>query len=265
MEETHIVSMVELALSQPDMREWGPFGTDEGVDAVFSVGNPCEGHGPALPRDIDDRVAKSLAVEASNRTGAHYCGHVPYTSDRVGEIARDWSPLWVPEDEMVDGMGHYIRDYIERHGLDFQRVLVVNGHGGNNFLGQREEELRHIAGIGIEVVIPFAGMDAGHADTPEHSVAAYLGLVDSAKLEDMNSVIERDPKEALSRWPPIGGLGGYLTFGGDRYAELQKKEYGLTRCLDGFLSDRRIVADPVRGHTMYDRMLEAVCDRIGMA
>lgn len=241
------------------LRNWGPFGRTENHVGVFTVGNPCEGHGPALPRDIDDRVVKALAFRACDATGAYYCGHVPFTSDRVGSIATAWSPLWIPESEMITRTAEFIRTYLGMTRLDFQRVCLLNGHGGNNFIASRQDELSEKAGRPIEFIIPFEGVETGHADTLEHSVAAYLGLVDAGKLARMNALIRKDPKEALRRWPPIGGLGGYLIFGGKKFAELRRPEYGLTECLEGFLADREIRADMILGRKLFDDMLSAAC------
>jgi len=236
---------------------WGPFGRGENRVAVFTVGNPCEGHGPALPRDIDDRVVKALALGACDATGAYYCGHIPFTSDRVGRIALAWSPLWIPENEMVTKTTKFMRTYLGMVGLDFQRICLLNGHGGNNFIAGRQEELSEKTGRPVEFVIPFEGVETGHADTLEHSVAAYLGLVDAGKLATMNDLVRRDPKKALRRWPPIGGLGGYIMFGGEEFSELRKPEYGLTKCLEGFLADREIRADMTLGRNLFDDMLAA--------
>ena len=241
------------------LTNWGPFGVNENRVAVFTVGNPCEGHGPALPRDIDDRVVKTLALKACDAEGAYYCGHVPFTSDRVGRIALAWSPLWIPENEMITRTARFIGNYLGMAGLDFQRVCLLNGHGGNNFIAGRKMELSRKAGRPIEFVIPFEGIETGHADTLEHSVAAFLGLIDAGKLATMNALVRRDPEKALRRWPPIGGLGGYLIFGGEEFSELRKPEYGLTKCLDGFLKDREIRADMTLGRNLFDGMLVRTC------
>ncbi len=239
--------------------EWGPFGEEENQCAVFTVGNPCEGHGPALPRDIDDRVVKALAARAADRTGSCYCAHVPYTSDRVGEIARAWSPLWIPQEEMVEKTCSFISAHLGTHPIRFRRIVLLNGHGGNNFMSVHEGAMSERIGLPFTFLIPFLGVEAGHADTPEHSVAAYLGLVDRTKLNEVNAVAKSDPREALRRWPPLGGLGGYILYGGDRFAELRKPEYGLVQCLSRFLEDRQIIADHAQGGEMFETMLSAAC------
>ena len=57
----------ELSL-EGKMDNWGPFGENEGKWLIFSMGNPEEGHGYALPRNIDDLVGQYTALLFSSRS-----------------------------------------------------------------------------------------------------------------------------------------------------------------------------------------------------
>ncbi|GAI26887.1 unnamed protein product, partial [marine sediment metagenome] len=75
---------------------------------------------------------------------------------------------------------------------------------------------------------------AGHAGHFEHSLGAALGVLDEKKLKIMNDELERDFDAALNKWPPIGGLGGFLIKGGKYVEALGTKEddtHGLWNCL----------------------------------
>ena len=75
---------------------------------------------------------------------------------------------------------------------------------------------------------------AGHAGHFEHSVAAALGILDEEKLKIMNEELEKDFEAAIQKWPPIGGLGGFLMAGGKYVEAIGTKDndkHGLWNCL----------------------------------
>ena len=50
----------------------------------------------------------------------------------------------------------------------------------------------------------------------------------------MNQELEKDFEAALKKWPPLGGLGGFLLAGGEYTEALGTKEndkFGLWKCL----------------------------------
>ena len=80
---------MEGTLTNDTMKQWGPHPNRQSDILIYSMGSLDEGHGPALSRQNDDLVVIRIATQVSERTGFPYRGHLPYSSDRAGEIARD--------------------------------------------------------------------------------------------------------------------------------------------------------------------------------
>ena len=240
------------------MKDRGPFGKKENKSIIFSVGNSNEAHGYALPRDIDGRQARWVAINAANEAGARYVAHIPYSTDRVGDIAINWSPNYIPIDEFFDKITEFMKFHIQllnKYNLEFEKIIIVNFHGGNIFPHKKIKKMREMLGsykIKTSGPFDFQNIDEeklrywlkrvspGHADTTEHSIAAVLGLVDYKKLEEMNNLISKDMNKALKRWPAIGGLGGYLEFGGEEFDPLRVPKIGLVACYEKFKEEKKI-------------------------
>jgi creatinine amidohydrolase/Fe(II)-dependent formamide hydrolase-like protein len=210
----------------------GPFSELNRRVLVFSIGARNEGHGRALPSNIDDYMGLYGASNIAMRLGLTYVAHIPYSSDRWDNVATDWNPGCLPKQEFESKVIQFLKQMITiQMTLDNSptHVVVVGGHGGNNFLADDdvikriEHELKaHFkTDIGFYYAAPFKGVkvqstnkphdsvDITHADDGEHSVAEFLGLVDQRKLEEINEVARRDPDEASLLDPPIMGLSYY--------------------------------------------------------
>ena len=73
-----------------------------------------------------------------------------------------------------------------------------------------------------------------HAGHFEHSLGAALGVLDEEKLDIMNEELERDFDAALAKWPPLGGLGGFLLAGEEYTKALGTRDndkFGLWKCM----------------------------------
>lgn len=257
------------------MDDWGPFGKDEGKWLIFSIGNPEEGHGYALPRIIDDFFSQRVAHLISCKTGSRYCAHIPWGTDNFVSIARDWAPRIIPVEELVENLKSFIKYFIDIYkamGLPASRVLIFSGHGGNDPLANYREELQ--TSLNLEKLLMAPSEDladknmerilteldelskkiakegekpskikrqlvtilttAGHAGHFEHSIGAALGVLDGKKLKIMNEELANDFEGALDKWPPLGGLGGFL-LAGKRYTDLigteENDPHGLWNCL----------------------------------
>ncbi len=233
---------------------------------LYSLGSIDEAHGPALPRWIDDHLAARTALDVSVRTGFPYRKHLPYVSDRVGKIARDWCPLWVPPNVMARRVAADIRGDIALWARPVSRVALINGHGGNNFLKEREQALSMAVGVPVFFAVPLEGdgvvvprfgrIRCSHADSGEHSLAAFLGVLDENRLRSVNAAASRDPRKALTRWKALAGLGWYVLYGGPRFEALRKPEYGLLRTAEDFLANPVILGNADIGRKLYTDHLE---------
>ena len=258
------------------MDNWGPFEQNEGKWLIFSIGNPYEGHGYALPRNMDDFFGQRVAHLISCKIGSRYVGHIPWTTDAAGGAARDWAPKFIPIQELVPRVIGFLKVFIDAYkemDLPADKVFIFTGHGGNNSLADHADEIRQELGLKDLIItttddivnnankimeaskelteeLAKNGEDkrkiaktlvkilltAGHASHMEHSLAASIGILDEEKLKEMNKLLSIDFEKALSKWPPIGGLGGYLLAGG-KYSEVfgteKDDKFGLWKCFKG--------------------------------
>ncbi|MHA2246230.1 MAG: hypothetical protein ACXADY_14795 [Candidatus Hodarchaeales archaeon] len=272
------------------MSEWGPFEPVSSNTLVFSMGNPWEGHGPALSPDNDSRCANFVTYHVSERSGAKFVAHIPYTTDQVGDIALDWSPAYIPMEECVNKSVEYVEYHckiLQEIGINFSRIFIINGHGGNYGVDKFSiwDELKtkfrlsdlvfvNTYEVDIEEALKTqnysnetreayltAVQTGGHADTIEHSNATVYGGVDYGKFYNMNNFIFKSGTDAaLKKWPVLGGLGGYLKFGGERFEPLRK--VGLERCLKQFEEDGQILLFPELGKKFMEHLINTICRRI---
>lgn len=235
----------------------------------FSVGNDFEAHGPALPPETDSLMARAFAFNFSVEYGVYYVAHIPYTSDRVGAIAKAWSPLFMEWKDFVDKTVAFIKWHLARFPWKPERIIIFVGHGGLMELFSMNEELGKrlgvkvrtgfVAGVGqvelpanLEARETVQGILAGageHAYILEHSAAAALGFLDEAKLEMINREAAQDPEAVLKKWPALAGLGGYLLFGDKKVSE-PLKAAGLEYVLKDFLKRKKLVVSRELGEIL---------------
>ena len=128
------------------MDDWGPFGKNEGKWLIFSIGNPVEGHGYALPRNIDDLHSQRIAHLISCKIGARYIAHIPWATDNFTAIAKDWAPKSIPVEEIVPKITEFLRFHIDiykKMDLPTSNIFIYSGHGGNRPLAQYADEIKN--------------------------------------------------------------------------------------------------------------------------
>jgi creatinine amidohydrolase/Fe(II)-dependent formamide hydrolase-like protein len=272
------------------MSDWGPFELVSSNTLIFSMGNPCEGHGPALSPDNDSRCANFIAYHVSERSGANFVAHIPYTTDQVGDIALDWSPTYIPMEECVNKCVAFIEYHckiLQEREINFSRIFIINGHGGNYGVDKyliwdelktqfRLSDLRFVNTYEVDIDEVLQSQNysnetrdsyltavktGGHADTIEHSIATLYGGVDYSKFYKMNNFIIKNSSEAaLRKWPVLGGLGGYLKFGGERYEPL--RQVGLERCLRQFEEDGQIFLFPELAQIVIEHLIKRISSMV---
>lgn len=204
---------------------------------IFSMGNENEKHGPALPLDIDSRVAKRIALSISEKTGANYCGHFPFSTDQLGEIAKLWSPNYLDYNECLKKLSEFLAFYLNfnNEGKRVEFIFIINAHGGNSIFKDKgmiikEEALKHVnTSIALKEVYFINGININkeeeqvitarygkrnfvHADTLEHSIAKAIGCIIPDGLIKLNTMLATDIENTLTVYPEIGGLLGYREY-----------------------------------------------------
>ncbi len=146
--------------------------------AVLPVGS-TEQHGPHAPLGLDSITAESIADEGAERYAAEHGTEVlvgpTIPVGIAAEHRRFDGTLWVSEDTFRA----YVTETIESlaaHGFD--RVVVVNGHGGN--VDALNELCGQVSRAGDAYTVQYTWFDAvafddlGHAGPAETSMIRHL-------------------------------------------------------------------------------------------
>ena len=240
---------------------------------IFSIGAHFENHGKALPPNIDDFIARHLAIKLSQEIDCDYVGHLPYCGDREGKKAKDWNPGVMEKKIVVNGIISDIKnEIVKRKKLDLPSplcIILVSGHGGNNYLAEEQEKIGRITKVPFLYLPPFSKvsikhkklgkLEMTHADHAEHSVADYLGLLKTKNLQRINNLARKDPSRALKEDPAIMGLGGYVLpeLGGEKYKSLRDRHPELVKMAKNFiLKDKKIIVDKKDGKILIEMAIK---------
>lgn len=240
---------------------------------IFSIGAHFENHGKALPMNIDDHIARHLANRLSQEINCDYVGHLPYCGDREGKNARDWNPGVMEKKVVLNGIISDIKnEIIKRNDLNLPPplcIVLVSGHGGNNYLVEEQEKIGHATNVPVLYLPPFSQislkhkkfgqLEMTHADHAEHSVADYLGLLDRRNLRKINNLARKDPIKALKNDPAIMGLGGYVLpeLGGKKYKSLRERHPELVKMARKFINkDKKIIVDKKVGELFIETAIK---------
>lgn len=167
--------------------------------AVLPVGS-CEQHGGRLPLLTDAILAEHFAGLLARSLGAAcmpplcYATSHEHTGFRGSFSLRPETAMAVVRD-LIDGL--------ERQGFD--RVVVVNGHGGNFFIGPVIREInaqdRPIKALMVECGAAFDRSAEG-ARLGEGEL--HAGASEISRILAIRPEVVRPPEDAL---PPGGGIG----------------------------------------------------------
>jgi len=239
--------------------------------AVLSMGNACEAHGPGLAPDIDDRTGAAVAVRVACATGARYVGHVPYATDGIGDLAREWSPEYLPFDDFYDRTSRFattlLRAFYDEAGAPRPNVVAfISGHGGNGALAAH---LLRLAGdLGVERCLYSLSMrvPVQHADGVEHSVARALGpgCVNDEAIRRVNESMRDDASlfETMAHDPAVSGMAGFYVFGDNRFDAVRRRYSGVKTSVAALVAERRIDCDKARGEGVLEASVAAISSEL---
>ena len=165
--------------------------------ALLPVGS-TEQHGPHAPLGTDAIAAQAVAQAGADATDREVV-IAPSIDVGVSEEHRAFSgSLWVSEDTFRA----YVRETIEalaHHG--FERVVIVNGHGGNT--AALREVCARISRGGDAYVVPFTWFEAIDPDGIEmgHAGPVETALLEHVAPESVDGEAKQNAGEdAADRW-----------------------------------------------------------------
>lgn len=196
---------------------------DAGALPVLTVGS-VEQHANHLPVDTDSLSAYQMTLRAAARCSAVHVLVLPPPSFGFSPHHRAWPGTITLSLETFNGLVTDVIDSLHRTG--FKRMLIVNGHGGNQ--GPLTSTTTAAASRGIEVgfitylnpgkkqwqeVLPGAMRDVAHACAYETSLVMALrpGEADRIAAKIVGLPPRLEPCYAAGNAPdPIKAAGGYF-------------------------------------------------------
>ncbi|MDG5757940.1 creatininase family protein [Natronococcus sp. A-GB1] len=219
--------------------------------AVVPVGS-TEQHGPHAPLGTDVLTAEAVADAALERSDREVV-RAPAIPVGIAEEHRQFpGTMWVSEDTFRS----YVRESVEslaHHGFD--RVVLVNGHGGNI------DALREVGGrltrSGEAYAVPFTwfGAVGDHSSDMGHG-----GPLETALVRHVNPDLVHEDRLEDARDGGADGWGEWTSYANLAYDSAE-------------FTDNGVVGDPTdgderRGEELLelaadalDRLLEAVAER----
>ena len=180
-----------------------------------------EQHGPHLPLDTDTRIA----VEVASRVAAELHGVLvaPVLAITAsGEHAGFPGTLSVG----TDVVARMIVEIVRTAGPEFERIVVINGHGGNLAALRSAREVCEREGRAFEIWwprVPGGDAHAGHTETSVMlafaSDSVLLDRAEAGATAPIDELVEEMRAEGVAAVSPNGVLGdptGATAAEGDR-------------------------------------------------
>ena len=180
---------------------------EPGSTLLIPLGS-TEQHGPHLPLDTDARIAGTIARRAAADTGAVVAPVLPYGAS--GEHAGFAGTLSLG----VEVLQAVLVEVVRSAALSFERIIFVNGHGGNHeAVTVAVRQLRNEGHNLLSWSPVIAGGDA-HAGRTETSLMlaiapelVRLELAEAGNTEPLADLIDRLRSDGLADVSANGVLG----------------------------------------------------------
>jgi len=193
---------------------------------VLALGSHEEKHGAALPPDTDAKLASHIALEAAKRTGAKFLGVIFASYELPGIDTGRHHPL----EQLIEELTATLR--AAKETLEISAVVLVNGHGGNEPLRDRLQEIEREAGVRLVFNNTLMELEGPHAATGELSMGSATGITDVSKLAEHID---------FTRYPEVGFVGLEEAHARYPWAKQHAQEVGKVGIrADKFLGDKLI-------------------------
>jgi 2-amino-5-formylamino-6-ribosylaminopyrimidin-4(3H)-one 5'-monophosphate deformylase len=174
---------------------------------VLAIGSHLENHGAALPIDTDSKIAAYLALQASLISGAKFLG-ILYAATEYDYIKHG---IHIGAEELAKKqLLPTLRS--AKKCLNIEKVVLVNGHGGNipllDYTGEIEKELDLKIIFNNKIV----EIEGPHGGTGELSMGSILKITDESKLSEQCD---------FKKYPEVGMVG---------FKEARRIDEGINEC-----------------------------------
>ncbi len=195
------------------MSELGPLTSREVADRdalvlLLPLGS-TEQHGPHLPLDTDTRIAVAVAAGIAGRIDAAVVAP-PIAFGAAGEHEGFAGTLSVG----TRVLSEMLTEIVRTAGPEFERIVVVNGHGGNAYALRSAAGTCGAEGRNLEVwSVRLPGADA-HAGRTETSLMLAIGpddvhleLAEAGASEPLGELLPKIMEGGVRDVSPNGVLG----------------------------------------------------------
>lgn len=176
---------------------------------IIALGSHRENHGTALPIDTDSKIAANVALNVATKTGATFLG-IFYGATEYDFVKHG---IHLKKDDLINNQ--IIPQLINaKELLGISKVIIVNGHGGNNLIINEIEKISEKTGLKIIFNNSIIEKEGPHACTGELSMGKVLGFLDESRIKEHGNFIKN---------PEVGMVGLKLARENEPIIDLEAK------------------------------------------
>ena len=152
---------------------------------IIALGSHREIHGTALPIDTDSKIAANVALNVATKTGATFLG-IFYGATEYDFVKHG---IHLKKEDLINNQ--IIPQLINaKELLGISKVIIVNGHGGNNLIINEIDKISEKTGLKIIFNNSIIEKEGPHACTGELSMGKVLGFLDESRIKEHGNFIK---------------------------------------------------------------------------
>ena len=207
--------------SQLSVRTWPDI---DGTKPVLLVPlGSCEQHGPHLPFDTDTRIAVAVADAAADQTDAEVLVAPAVAFGASGEHQAFPGTLSIG----TEALTHVVIELVRSAAATTDRIVLVNGHGGNVEGVRRAVTQLRDEGHGVSSWSPAVRGGDAHAGATETSILLHLSpevvrfdLAEAGATESLAELMPTLVASGVRSVAPNGILGDPTSASADEGSQL---------------------------------------------